>query len=63
MPSSKWQQHVLCTQIIRRHRDWDDEQVLVEAGLHKMEINIVQEARREVESEVVPGIVRSDRSY
>ena len=63
MASGKWQQHIECTQIIRRHPDWTDEQVLQEAHMHKLEINIVQEARREVDTEVQPSVVRSQRSY
>lgn len=63
MPSAKWQQHVLCTRLIRQHPDWTDEQVLEEARMHPLEINIVQEARREVDGEAVRGNVSSQRSY
>ncbi len=58
-----WQQHIQCTQIIRRHPDWTDEQVRDEARLHPLEINIVQEARREVEGESLASDTSSDRSY
>jgi hypothetical protein len=64
MPGSlKWQQHVTCTQIIRHHPDWTDEQVLVEAHMHPLEVNIVQEARREVQNEVGTSDVQAHRSY
>jgi hypothetical protein len=59
----RWQQHVKCTQIIRAHRDWSDEQVLEAAHMHKLEIDIVQAARREVEGEALPGDMSSQRSY
>jgi hypothetical protein len=61
--SLKWQQHIDCTLLMRQHPDWTDEQVRVAANLHPMEINIVQEARREVDSEVVDSTVQSQRSY
>lgn len=63
MSSSKWQQHIECTRIIRRHPDWTDDQVLEAAGLRPLEVNIVQEARREVDTETVAPSVRSSRSY
>jgi hypothetical protein len=61
--SLKWQQHVTCTQLIRRHPDWDDERVRVAADLRPLEMNIVQEARREVDSETVDATVQTRRSY
>lgn len=60
---SKWEQHVKCTQIIRRHPDWTDEQVLTEVGMRPLEIDIVTEARREVSTAEQPGQVRSERSF
>jgi hypothetical protein len=64
MPSSsKWQQHIECTRLMRQHPDWDDERVLVEMHLHPLEINIVQEARREVTNETAPPDGSSVRSY
>lgn len=63
MASTKWQQHLECTRIMRQHPDWTDEQVLEEAGLRSMEMNIVTEARREVRNETVSPVVRSERSY
>lgn len=61
---SKWQQHVECKRIIQHHPDWTDAQVAKEAGMRPMEINIVQEARREVVNESrLPGSTQSDRSY
>lgn len=60
---SKWQQHVRCTQIIRQHPDWSDKEVLDEARMHPLEIDIVQEARREVEGAEQASEVRSERSY
>lgn len=60
---SKWRQHVRATQLIKQHPDWTDEQILEAADMKPLEINIVQEARREVETETVPGVVRSERSY
>ena len=63
MPSSKWEQHLLCTRLIRQHPDWTDEQVLEEAGMRPAEVNVVAEARREVDTATVPGAVTWDRSY
>jgi hypothetical protein len=60
---SKWQMHVQCTQIIRHHPDYTDEQVLKEARMHPLEIDIVREARREVDSAEQSGEVRSERSF
>lgn len=62
--ASKWQQHLDCTRIIRQHPGWTDEQVCKEAGLRPaLEMNIVQEARREVSNETVVPSVKSDRSF
>ena len=61
--SLKWQQHMNCCRLIRQHPDWTDEQVLAEAGMHKLEVNIVQEARREVVNESGSVNVQSRRSY
>lgn len=61
--SEKWRQHVLCTRLIRQHPDWDDERVLQEAGMRKPELDVVAEARREVENEKVQGNVTWKRSY
>jgi hypothetical protein len=58
-----WQQHITCTNIIRAHRDWTDEQVLDAARMHKLEINIVQEARREVEGEEIPSATSHEQSF
>jgi hypothetical protein len=58
-----WEQHIRCTNIIRAHRDWTDEQVLEAARLHKLEINIVQEARREVEGEATPSDTSHEQSF
>jgi hypothetical protein len=63
VPSSKWEQHILCTRLMRQHPEWDDEKVLSEAGMRPLEINIVREARREVQGEVIDSAVRSQRSY
>lgn len=61
---SKWEQHITCTRLMRQHPDWSNQQVLEEARMHAMEMNIVEEARREVEAETPkPGNVRSERSY
>jgi hypothetical protein len=60
---SKWQQHLECTRIIRMHPEWTDEQVLEEARMHKLEIDIVKEARREVVGENLPGETSSKRSF
>jgi hypothetical protein len=60
---SKWQMHVKCTQIIKRHPDYTDEQVLEEARMHPLEIDIVREARREVGSAEQASEVRSERSF
>lgn len=59
---TSWQQHITCTQIMRRHPDWDDEQVRVAAGMHPAEMDVVREARREVTADQ-PSVVRSQRSY
>ena len=61
--SLKWQQHIECTRLMRLHQDWTDEQVREAAGLHLLEMNIVQEARREVDGEVQDASVQSQRSY
>jgi len=60
---SVWEQHLNCTRIFRMHPDWTDEQVLHEARMHQLEINVVQEARREVENENPTGNVKSERSF
>lgn len=63
MASSKWQQHIEATQAIRRHRDWTDDQVLEHLRMHPLEINIVQEARREVEGEARPSETSHEESF
>jgi hypothetical protein len=60
---SKWQVHITCTRIIRQHPDWTDEQVLAEARLHALEIDLVREARREVDGEIQASEVQSERSF
>jgi hypothetical protein len=60
---SKWEQHVLLTRLIKQHPDWDDKQILEAAGMKPLEADMLAVARREVETEQVPGVVRSDRSY
>lgn len=61
---SKWEQHILCTRLMRQHPDWTDEQVAAAAGLRPLEMNIVEEARREVIAEQpAKGSVQSERSY
>lgn len=60
---SKWEQHVLLTRLIRQHPDWDDAQLLEAAGLKPIEADMLAEARREVDTEQVPGVIRSQRSY
>ena len=62
MPA-KWELHLLCTRLIKQHPDWTDEQVMKEAAMRPLEEGIVAEARREVESETIPGAVTWDRSY
>jgi hypothetical protein len=58
-----WQQHIQCANIIRAHPDWTDEQVLEAARMHELEINIVQEARREVEGEATPSATSHEQSF
>lgn len=60
---SKWEQHVEATRLIRHHPDWDDQKVMEAMGLKPLEVNIVQEARREVGNERLSGSVTSERSY
>lgn len=60
---SRWEQHILCTRLIRRHPEWSDEEVLSEARMHPLEVDVVQEARREVEGEVLPSETSSTRSF
>jgi hypothetical protein len=55
----KWEQFVTCTRIIRQHPEWSDKEVLDEARMHPLEIDIVQEARREVDGESLPSDVSS----
>lgn len=63
MAGSKWQQHIEAVQLIRQHYDWSDERVMEALGLKPLEVNIVQEARREVDNERLGSSVRSERSY
>jgi hypothetical protein len=48
---------------MKRHPEWTNEQVLQEADMRPVEMNIVEEARREVSNETVAPVVDSQRSY
>lgn len=63
MADSNWKQHIELTQTIRRHPDWDDDQVMEFLRLHPLERDKVTVARREVETEDTPGVTSSERSY
>ena len=55
MPSDKVAQFLRAKQILRLHRDWDDERVAEAAGIPKILIpEILGPARREVEQDAEP---------
>lgn len=63
MAGEKWRQHLDCVRQIRLHPGWTDEEVAEAVGLRMAELDIVREARREVQNEVQPRETSWERNY